>query len=53
MKDAEVSKERAALESAKQSLDRKVVELEHELDTDRRKITAGKVLSELLLMYCS
>jgi len=40
-KDAEVCKEREALESAKQSLDRRVVELEQELDVQRRQITAG------------
>jgi len=48
-KDAEVCKERQALESAKRTLDCKVLELEQELDTQRREITAGKMLSELLL----
>ena len=46
-KDAEICQEREALESAKQSLDRKVVELEQELDIQRREITAGKVLWKL------
>jgi len=43
-KDTEICKEREALESAKQSLDRRVVELEQELDIQRRDITAGKVM---------
>ena len=47
VKDEEVCKEREALESAKQSLDRRVVELEQDLDVQRREITAGKVQSEL------
>jgi len=49
VKDAEVCKEREALESAKRSLDCKVVELEQELDVQRREITAGR---ELLFLYC-
>jgi len=44
IKDAEVCKEREGLESAKQSLDRRVVELEQEMDTQHREITAGRVL---------
>jgi len=43
-KDVEICKERESLESAKQSLDRRVVELEQELDIQRREITTGKVL---------
>jgi len=52
VKDVEVCKEREALESAKRTLDCKVVELEQELDTQRREITAGTVLSELLHIQC-
>jgi len=48
VKDAEVCKEREALESAKRSLDHRVVELEQELDTQRREITAGMILPQLL-----
>ena len=45
MKDAEVCKEREAVELTKQSLNRKLVELEQELDTQRREITTGTVHS--------
>jgi len=52
VKDAEVCKEREALESAKQSLDRKVLELEQELDTQRHEISAGKVLLYIVVCRC-
>jgi len=42
MKDEEVCKEREGLESAKRSLDCRVVELEQEMDTQCREITAGE-----------
>ena len=41
LKNAEVNQDRQDLETFKRSLERQVKELEEELDTQRRELTAG------------
>lgn len=41
-KDAEINVERETLEAHKQSLDRRVIELEQELEQQRREIALGQ-----------
>jgi len=50
VKDAEVCKEREALESAKRTLEHKIIELEQELDTQRRDITTSMILPNFCIL---